>query len=160
MKKHTLILIGILILNVSQIFAQSQTDSIQIKKSLGTIFIQNGKKLTPKQLLVITKVNQEAYKEMKVAKSNYDLGSVLGFAGGFLVGWTLGTAVGGGEPNWTLAGIGAGLIIVSIPFSTSYSKHAKNAVRIYNNGLDHTGLRKIYFNLGLTCNRIGIKMSF
>ena len=160
MKKNTLILVGILILCVSQIFAQSQTDSIQIKKSLGTIFIQNGKKLTPKQLLEITKVNQEAYKEMKVAKSNHDIGSVFGFAGGFLVGWPLGTAIAGGEPNWALAGIGAGLIVMSIPFSSSYAKHAKNAVGIYNNGLNQTGLRKVNFDLGLTCYGIGVKMRF
>ena len=97
---------------------------------------------------------------MKIAKSNYDIGTVFGFAGGFLVGWPLGTALGGGEPNWTLAGIGAGLIVVSIPFSTSYTKHAKKAVGIYNTGLSQTGLRKIDFNLGLTCNGIGIKMTF
>ena len=128
MKKNTLILIGFLLLNGSLIFGQSQSDSIQIKKILGTVFIQNGKKLTPKQLLEITKINSEAYNEMKVAKSNY--------------------------------GIGTGLIVVSIPFSTSYTKHAKKAVGIYNNGLAQTGLRKIDFNLALTCNGIGIKMTF
>lgn len=140
-------------------YGQNKSDSIEIKKALGTIFRQNGKNLTPRQLLDITQSNTEAYKEMKIAKSNYDIGSVFGFAGGFLVGWPLGTAIAGGEPNWTLAGIGAGLIL-SIPFSTAYTKHAKNAVNLYNNGLKSTGLNNVDFKIGLTYNGIGVKVIF
>lgn len=141
-------------------YGQNKSDSIEIKKALGTIFRQNGKNLTPRQLLDITQSNTEAYKEMKIAKSNYDIGLVFGFAGGFLVGWPLGTAIAGGEPNWTLAGIGAGLILVSIPFSTAYTKHAKNAVNLYNNGLKSTGLNNVDFKIGLTYNGIGVKVIF
>ena len=160
MKKFTLMLIGLLLLSAISVFGQSQSDSIQTKKSLGTVFIQHGRRLTPGQLLEITKINTDAYNEMKIAKSNYAIGTVFGFAGGFLVGWTVGTAVGGGEPNWALAGIGAGLIVVSIPFSTSYTKHAKKAVEIYNNALSQTGSRKIDFSLALTYNGIGINITF
>jgi hypothetical protein len=97
---------------------------------------------------------------MKIAKSNYDVGFVFGFSGGCLVGWPVGTAVAGGKPNWTLAGIGAGFIVVSIPFSSAYTKHAKNAVKIYNNGLKQTGFNNIDLNIGLTCNGIGVKVIF
>ncbi len=141
-------------------YGQNKSDSIEIKKTLGTVFRQNGKNLTPGQLLDITQSNVEAYKEMKIAKSNYDAGFIFGFAGGFLVGWPVGTAVAGGKPNWTLAGIGAGLIVVSIPFSSAYTKHAKNAVKIYNSGLKQTGLNNIDFKIGLTCNGIGVRVIF
>ncbi len=154
------IFIGLFLLNFAQIFAQNKSDSIEIKKALETTFKQNGKNLTPRKLLNITQTNTEAYKEMKIAKNNYNIESVFGSVGGFMVGWVLGGAVVGGEPNWTLAGIGAGLIIVSIPFSTAYSKHAINAVRIYNNGLKLTGMNNMDFKVGLTCNGIGIKMTF
>lgn len=160
MRKITLLLTGIFILNVGQIFAQNQTDSIRIEKRLGIVFIQDGKLLTPKQLLEITKINHAAYEEMRVAKTYRSAAMVLGYAGGFLIGWPLGTALGGGEPNWTLAGVGAGLILLAIPLSISYSKHAKEAVGIYNSVLGNTGLRKIKFDLGLTYNGIGIKMTF
>lgn len=40
---------------------------------------------------------------------------VLAGIGGALVGWQLGTYVGGGEPEWTLAAVGGGLIAVAIP---------------------------------------------
>lgn len=160
MNRITLISFVIFFLNVSSIFGQNQPDSIHIKKKLGTVFIQNNKKLTPKQLLDITKMDPEAYKEMKLAKLNYNIGNIFGCAGGFLVGWQLGTTIAGGKPNWTLAGIGAGLIVVSIPFSTLYTQHTKHAVGIYNNGLKQMGFRKIDFKIGLICNGIGIKTTF
>ncbi len=155
-----LIIISILLVSFSQLFSQTQTDTIEVTKQMGTVFKQNGKILKPRQLLEITKVNQEAYKEMKIAKSNYDAGLVFGYIGGFMVGYPLGTAIGGGEANWTVAGIGAGLIILAIPFGSAYSKHAKNAVRIYNNGLLKTESRKIDINLGFTCDGFGIRMTF
>ena len=160
MKKFTLILLGFFFLNTNYISGQSQSDNIQIKKNFGTVFIQNGKKLSPKKLLDITKSNSEAYKEMKVAKSNFDTGTIFGVSGGILVGFPVGTALGGGEPNWILAGIGAGLIVISIPFTASYTKHAKKAVGIYNNSSSLTGFRKVDFELGITSNGLGIKVVF
>jgi hypothetical protein len=148
------------LLNSLPCLAQYQSDSITVKKGLGTTFLQNDRRLKPKELLVITKANPAAFKEMKIAKSNYDASSVFGFVGGFLVGWPIGTALGGGEPNWTMAGIGAGLIVVSIPFSSAYSKRAKNAIGIYNGGLRGTTGAKVKFNLGLTHNGLSLKMRF
>jgi len=156
-----IILIWIFLITAFGSFGQSKPDSIEIKKTfLGTVFRQNDKNLTPKQLLDITQSNSEAFKEMKIAKSNYDVGYVFGLAGGFLVGWPIGTAIAGGEPNWTLAGIGAGLIVISIPFSTAYNKHAKNAVNFYNNAWKLTGSNNVDFKIGLTYNGIGVRVTF
>lgn len=159
MRKITYLLIGMLFLNCGILKAQEQ-NKIEIKQNLGVMFLQNGKKLTPKQLVEITKVNTESYQEMKIAKSNHDIASVFSFAGGFMVGWTLGSVLTGEEPNITIAGVGAGLIIISIPFSTSYSKHAKKAVGIYNSGLTQYGMRKLDFDLGFTASGIGITVNF
>lgn len=141
-------------------FGQNQTDSITLRKKTGTIYVQNGKILTPKQLLAITKVNPEAYSLMKKAKSNYDAANVFSFAGGFLIGWQVGAAIGGRDANWGVAGLGAGLVVVAIPFSVAYSKHVKNAVSNYNNGLSQAGLRKINFSTGLCAHGIGLKVTF
>jgi len=43
------------------------------------------------------------------------MANVLAIPGGALIGWTLGGAVAGGDPEWYLAGIGAGLIAIAIP---------------------------------------------
>ncbi len=158
--KKSLILAFFLLLGLWPLMAQSSADSIEVKKAWGTVFKQHGKLLTPRKLLDITHSNPEAYKEMKIAKSNYDIGSVIGFAGGFLVGFPLGTALAGGEANWTLAGIGAGLIGVSIPFTAAYNKHAKNAVQYYNQGLQHAGMNPVNLKLGLTGSGLCLKMTF
>jgi hypothetical protein len=154
------IVLGLLLMSTVSLLGQNVSDTIEVRKALGVIFLQNGKKLAPRNLLEITKSNAESYNEMKKAKSNFDVGNIFGFAGGFMVGWPIGTALGGGEPNWTLAAIGAGLIVISIPFSSAYSKHAKNAVGIYNNGLKQTGHNNVEWKLGLTCSGVGIKITF
>ena len=51
-------------------FAQANQDSIIVKKTLGSVFVQNNKNLTPKQLLEITAINPEAYQLMQKAKKN------------------------------------------------------------------------------------------
>ncbi len=158
--KNLTILIILITISIITIHAQDTPDSILIKKQTGTVFIQNGRNLTPKQLLNITQVNPEAFKEMQTAKTNYNFALVFGSAGGFMVGYPLGTALGGGNPNWILAGIGAGLIIVAIPLATSYTKHASKAVGIYNSGLKEASANKIDLRLCLTGNGIGLRATF
>ena len=139
---------------------QYQSDSIVIKKAFSTRFEKNGRNLTPGQLLDITKSNQDALIEMKKAKNNHDVGYVFGFAGGFLIGWPIGTSIGGGDPNWTLAAVGAGLAFISIPFTVSYIKHVKNAVHIYNKGLKYSYFVKPDLKIGLTYNCVCIQIKF
>lgn len=158
MKKAYLFLLTFFFLVTLEGFSQS--DTITITKKSGTTFRQNGIKLTPRHLLEITKYNAEAYQEMKIAKSNHDIGSVFGFTGGFLVGYPMGTALSGGKPNWVLAGVGAGLMLISIPFEVGYVKHAKNAVNLYNSGLKQIGQNKTDIKLQFTFNRVGLNLTF
>lgn len=154
------ILIAVFLMGISQLYAQSSSAPIEVKKSLGVVFQQNGRNLTPRQLLSLTGKSDEAYREMKIARSNYSAASVFGFAGGFMVGWPIGAAIGGGDPSWAMAGIGAGLIAIAIPFNSAYSKHAQKAVVIYNEGLKQSNKDQIDFELGLTCSGIGLRITF
>ena len=65
------------------------------------------------------KDNPEAYQYISKAKSTAGFANVLGFAGGFMIGWPIETALGGGKPNWILAGVGCGFLIITIPISNS-----------------------------------------
>ena len=142
-------------------FGQNKPDSITfVKKALGTVFQQNGRSLTPKQLLEITSVNSDALAEMKIAKTNYDVGYVFGCAGGFLIGWPIGAAIAGGDANWTLAGIGAGLAIISIPFTSGYTKHAKNAIRLYNSSLMYPFNSKFEPKVKIIPGGVGVLINF
>lgn len=140
--------------------AQNLNDSIEIRKPLGTVYYQHGKRITHRQIVEITKKNEAAYDEMKIARNYYTFGNIFGAAGGFFVGWPLGSALAGGEPDWSLAAIGAGLIMVSIPFSISYSKHTKKAVTIYNKGLSQSTSYNFKLNPNFSANSFGIIMTF
>jgi hypothetical protein len=62
---------------------------------------------SPKQVLELMRDNPLAYEEFKKAKTNYGVAGALGAIGGFMVGFPLGTAIAGGEPEWGLAAGGA-----------------------------------------------------
>ncbi len=142
-----------------KIYAQSNEYSIQVKKeAIGTSFLQDEKKLSPRELLEITRYNPSAYESMKKAKSNNDASTVIGAIGGFLVGWPLGTALAGGDPNWTLAGIGAGFIGISIPFGALYTKHAKNAVDLHNQEVRQISNNNFGLGIGITGNGFGLRL--
>lgn len=111
----------------------SETDSIEIKLKSGVYrMYQNGQLLNQKSLQRILKVNPQAYQQFRSAKSSNTFATVLSYAGGFLIGWPLGTAIGGGKPNWAIAGIGAGLVGLSIPISIKTKRKFYGAIKEYN----------------------------
>jgi hypothetical protein len=156
------IIILILLFAISNLTstAQTQADTIEVVKGFSTFYTRNNQLLTTRDLIEITKPNAAAYKEMRIAKSHKNFASLLELTGGFMVGLPLGSALAGGEPNWPLAAIGAGIIIVSIPFSVAYNKRATKAVKIYNEGLKSTGQNNLDFNLGFTQNGLGLQLKF
>lgn len=141
-------------------FGQGKTDTIEIKKNFGTAFYQNGKRLSLNKLSKILQSDIEASKEMAMAKKNYRIGSVISFGGGALIGWGLATALSGDDENWVLVGVGAGLVAVSYPFSSSCTKHAKKAVSIFNSNIKQTSLNRFELNIGFSYNRIGMRLTF
>lgn len=158
-KKTAFILFTLTMINASG-FGQTVTDSIVAENRLGVVFKQNGRYLTPAQLQDVVASNPEAVALMQKARNNYGVSMVLGAAGGFLVGWPIGTAIGGGKPEWGLAGIGVGLVLLSIPFSSAYGKNAQAAVEIYNRELRNQPGRQVGLRLGYTGNGMQLVLSF
>lgn len=112
----------------------SVAQEIKAYKTFGGVrFEMDTVTLSLKQVLEIVKVNPKAYAELKRAKSNYSASGVLGFAGGVLIAFPLGTALAGGNPEWGLAAGGAALILASIPFTTAFRGHTMQALDRYNN---------------------------
>lgn len=89
-------------------------------------------------LVNILRSDAEAYPVIKKAKANNTLGSVFGGVGGFCVGWPLGTAIAGGEPEWGMLAIGGVCVAIGIPLSISAGKKANEAVSIYNSNLQES----------------------
>ena len=128
----------------------------------GYKFTQNGKNLKMGSLVKSMESNQQAYEIIKKAQSNNTVASIIGLAGGGLIGWQIGTAVSGGNANWTLGGIGAGLIAIGIPIASSANKKAKKAVELYNSSLTSTSYYEFNpeYNIIVNANGIGLTMTF
>ncbi|TBN01891.1 hypothetical protein EYD45_12750 [Hyunsoonleella flava] len=122
----------------------------------GYKYSQDGNLMTMKDLVKTMASNQEAFELIKKAQSNNTLASIIGFAGGGLIGWPIGTAAGGGDANWALAGIGAGLVAIAIPISSRVNKNAKSAVELYNASLNTTSYNSFKPKFKIIGNRTGI----
>jgi hypothetical protein len=160
--KRIVIIMALLIVSLTFTFGQTVSDSISMKKVFGGYqFYQGGKMLNMNKLVTAMKPNEEAYKQIKSAQSNYTVAMVCSYAGGFMIGWPVGTALGGGEPNWLLAGVGAGLIVATIPILKGYNNKARLAVDTYNGGLlSSSNWDKRELNLSMTASGIGFSLRF
>ena len=139
---------------------QNTTDTLVLKKVWGSYqFYQNDTKLTFREVVGKMKPNEQAYLHIKSAQRNKTWSTIIGSIGGFMVGWPLGTAIGGGDPNWTMAGIGAALIVVSIPINQKFNKHFRMAVDTYN--ANPSALRnKKEWDLSFKGNALSLKYKF
>ncbi len=162
MKFISITILSFLFVHLNTCFGQTQTTSapIEVKRAWSTTFYQNGKRLKSKELTQVLKGNSEAYALMQRANSNNTIRSVLGGTGGFLVGYQLGSSLGGKDPNWAVVAVGAGLIGLTMPFAASYGSYAREAVGIYNRDLEQTSLRSVEYQFGLCSHGVGLTVRF
>ena len=141
-------------------FAQKDRDKIKIERIFGGYkYTQNGRELKMKQLVRTMKYDELAFPKIKSARFNNTLSVILGASGGLLVGWPIGTAISNGDPNWTLAYIGAGLIAISIPISIMGNKQAIKAVKIYNENLTKQAFQPHHPTLRFSVNASGLGLT-
>jgi hypothetical protein len=139
MKKITLIAMffGVILLSNGQVDTTKmlKKDTIVFKGNLwsGEKYSYQGKEnlrfRDVKELLNFDEENQRIISNAETAKT---FSTIFGFAGGFCVGYALGSSFGGKPINLPLLGAGAGLILVSIPISSGYVKNVKKAVNNFN----------------------------
>ncbi len=113
------------------IFGQGQRDSILVSKSKNEYFY-HGRQLSFNEMKPMMKDNPEAYANISKANSRAVVGNVMVFAGAFMVGYTLGTAIRGGDPSVPVVLGGLGVMLGSWPVFSSAHKKANHAVNLYN----------------------------
>ncbi len=118
---------------------------------------KDGQFVMPKDWVSQFEGNSEAMDLATKGKSAYSTSTVFGFVGGFLIGWPIGTALGGGEPEWAMAAAGAGVIAIAIPIASSSKKKMEEAVRIYNGDPKRETSQ---LKLNFSGNGIGLAFSF
>ncbi len=132
--------------------ADSTIQKLTVYKTFGGVHYEYQKdtaifSVSPKQVKMILKDNPLALVEFKKAKTSYNIAGILGFMGGVMIAFPVGTAIAGGEPEWGLAAGGAALLLSTIPFTSAYRHHSLEAVDRYNE--KHTAFKpraKYYFS--------------
>ncbi len=155
-------IILLMVLIFSQIgMAQETSDSISVINPARGRFEYKNATIDLKELLHLTQKNPEAYNQINRAIKQRNGGIITGAIGGGLIGFTLGSAVGSGEPMWWLAGIGAGFFGIASVLSSESNKKVYRGVAIYNAGLhDQKTPRKSPLILGMTSTGLGIFWGF
>lgn len=172
MIKHSIILVMALFICLS-VFSETTNDTIaspQVAKTAvvkdtiqyqkagaGYKFTLNNETLTLDKLEKVLQNNPRSVEYFKKAKSTKGLITVLGYAGGFLVGYPIGTMLGGGKANWTMAAIGCGLLVVAIPIASGADKNILKAVQAYN--MDTPVSRKDNREIKLGVNQNGLALA-
>ena len=79
-----------------------------------------------------------------------------------MTGTPIGTSIAGGDPIWTLAGIGVGCFDVGLPIVISADKNIKQAVENYNSSLNPTTFNnsQLQFNIIGNAKDVGFSMNF
>ncbi len=156
MKKELLTLF-IVLLSVYQVYSQTKKDSIFISHHH---FVSEGKVLKSGKLYNLMEDNPEAVSALNSYNTNNSAAIIITFIGGLCIWNPIGRTLASRQPRWEFAGIGAGLILLSIPFHTIARDNMRLAVRLHNQKLDQPGTVKTKIDLGLTDNGLGIKFRF
>ncbi len=157
-----LLLIGSLVLSLALNLHAQTADTIVMERVFGGYKFHKGDELiNMKTMGTIMEPNPFAYSVYKQAHKSYNWAMFFSIAGGALIGWPLGTALAGGEPEWALAGAGAACLVISIPITKKYNKQISSAVQLYNSEFRVTPTsNKSEIKFGATSNGIGLRYSF
>ncbi len=133
MKYLLFLVISLFLLANSQTSQAQVADTLYLKSTFwGNKFYKGDTIYGINAVLEELAANEQPYNLMLNAKKDNTFAQIFGAAGGLLIGWPLGTAISGGEPKWYLAGIGAGLVAISIPLSINFRKKANQALHDHN----------------------------
>lgn len=136
-------------------------DTIEIiKAGAGYKYKFNDQVLTLNSFEEVVLNNSTATEYFKKARGTSGFISVLGYAGGFLIGYPVGTALGGGKPNWTLAAVGCGLVAIAIPIASSADKNLLKAARAYNEGKPISKVEPYDIKVGVSQNGLALAIRF
>lgn len=123
---------------VFSIQASAQTDldcqhCIVANRGFVTTYWKARTKLSASDMTYYLGQFPESKEAHRKSKGHSVVSVIFSAAGGVLIGYPLGMAIAGNkEPNWILAGVGAGLVGLSIPFTLEQKRYLRKAVDAYN----------------------------
>jgi outer membrane lipoprotein SlyB len=162
MMKKIVLLCGFMAVCIgNHLFGQTPTGLIESRKlAMGELYYLGNERLTMRRLSEITIHNPLAHREIKLARTCNVFGAILGAAGGACIGYPLGTLIGGGQPNWVIAGVGAGFLLIGLPIAIAGDRHVAKGVALYNQGIQEASVTTVHLQLVFNPTGIGVVMRF
>ena len=136
-------------------FAQAQSELIYHKGAI----MQDGTKLMPPKVKEVMSGNSEALKTYKSGQIFLGAGTFSSGIGVCMIGWDLGTRLGGGEGNGTLLAVGAVVWGVGLGFVLIGDAKTKKSVTLYNSTLSSNSV-SYQINFGFTPTGVGLSIRF
>lgn len=133
------------------------------KTPQGYLYTFEGESISYNQVEKLVVKDEDAITYWKNHLTTKRWGRFLGFVGGGLVAWPIGSLVAGGTLNWTLAAIGAGVVLViAIPLIVRSNQLMTMSLDVYNreetDGHANTG--RLNLSLAFTTSGIGMVITF
>lgn len=128
-------------------------------------FYLDGQRISLHSTKLLMEDNSFASQLFSKGVSQRTTANILGFSGGFLIGWPIGQAIGKSrkEPNWILAFAGLGGITIGYMLDSASQKKFNSALDFYHGTFDEESLEKEnQYNLlfGFTQNGLGATLYF
>ena len=150
--------ITLLFVGLASTFAQNPSDTIAVEKNK---FYYHGMQIeTMRQIKSLVANDELALKEVKKASVASGFSSVIGYLGGFALGYEVGCMFFG---NFNPYVFGGGLAVagLSIGLGVVSNNHLKKGVAIYNSNLSKTAYgRGVEIDFGLVPGGVGLTLSF
>ncbi len=132
MNRSYLVLL-VLLLAAQTLCAQSEKKLTLSKDFWGYKYLEGGTPISKQQAMRLLESHPEAIKLFRQGNANLVPAGVVGFAGGFMIGWPLGESISGKkDPQWALAAGGLALVIVGGALEKTFQKKADQAFKMYN----------------------------
>lgn len=153
------------------IFAQTteiSTRKIEVGTNEKNFFIKDGETYRLKEYNQVFS-NDEAVNYIQKARTNLGFAKAFTYTGSFGIGLGVGLALSKQEnkygqrissnksTGWTIAGIGAGLSLASIPLWMGFSKNIKKGMEVENGQIEN---KVSQFNLNLNQDGFGLVYRF
>lgn len=162
-----LLLLGVFLFGASAVTnAQKKSDKLKIVNgSFKNKYYKGVWNISKEKAYGMLRENGEAYNLVITGEKLQKTGSAIAFAGGALIGFTLGSALGGAEdPKWYIAGIGGGMVLLSLPIYSTGKKKVQMGVEVYNETLKTAYIQQNRFidevSIVGTDTGIGLRFTF
>jgi len=135
MRKVVFILIVLLASGlINESYGQKKDDKLKLESGFfGNKYYKGVWSISRGEAFNMLSENGEAYNLAIEGEKLQKTSTIISAVGAALIGYTVGSALGGAEdPKWYIAGIGGGIVLISIPIYSTGNKKIHEAIEVYN----------------------------